>query len=471
MGRVSRPLPLLILLLLLTLVVARSYPIDSDEGYTLNAAWQLWNGLRMYDDFRLFVGPGCGYAVFALWKLIGSASHLGARLLAVGFFYSSGLALYLLLRRLAVGALAAALAVVAWLFLASFYTPLNHNSFSSYAAIWFLLPFMRLVPLGGPDPTERRARWHEVLGGAGAGAVFLFLPTKGALLVAATCVWLALSLRRRAVRPLAIFLGTFAVVAILPLVLRWRPTTLVEQWLVIPLRADYLGHTGASRFYVILAAVILGAIGWAAVWTGDRRLWALGIVQAALFVSTGHNMELGHFLLNTFPTIAAVALVAQRLPGGLRRLPAFAADAALVIVAATVAGWIALTPAGRVFLSNSSLSVDLIQRPRPIWDNPRVAGARAIYAGPFLPGVYYLLGKKNPYFVSETVVCDRDCQRRLVGELEVVRPELALLNYGMIAHLGYDRSSPVDVFLRERYTRCANARFFEVLARDPGGCP
>ena len=25
-----------------------------------NAAWQMWNGMKMYDDFRLFAIPNCG---------------------------------------------------------------------------------------------------------------------------------------------------------------------------------------------------------------------------------------------------------------------------------------------------------------------------------------------------------------------------------------------------------------------------
>src|SRR5450432_3209423 len=68
---------------LLTLVLSRSFVIQSDEGYTLNAGWQLWNGMKMYDDFRLFVGPGSGYAIYLLWHLVGSPSFLAARLLSL----------------------------------------------------------------------------------------------------------------------------------------------------------------------------------------------------------------------------------------------------------------------------------------------------------------------------------------------------------------------------------------------------
>jgi hypothetical protein len=143
----------------------------------------------------------------------------------------------------------------------------------------------------------------------------------------------------------------------------------------------------------------------------------------------------------------------------------------LLVVAGTVSVWIALTPGGRAFLSSSTLAVDVLGHPREVFANPRVAAARAIYAGPFLPGLYYLLGKPNPYFVSETVVCDDRCQERLVAELQAVRPELAFLNYAMIAHLSYDQSAAADAFVREHYARCADRGFFQVFALDARGCP
>ena len=54
----------------------------------------------------------------------------------------------MLLRRLRIGGLNLAFTVAIWLLVSSLYVPLNHNSFSSYAALWFLLPFMRLIACG-----------------------------------------------------------------------------------------------------------------------------------------------------------------------------------------------------------------------------------------------------------------------------------------------------------------------------------
>ena len=98
-------------------------------------------------------------------------------------------------------------------------------------------------------------------------------------------------------------------------------------------------------------------------------------------------------------------------------------------------------------------------RARNIFPQPRVAAAHAIYAGPFMPGLYHALGKPNPFFVAETVVCNAACQRRLRAQLDQVRPEIAFLAYDMVRHLGYDQNNPVDGYFRERYVGCRQDEF------------
>jgi hypothetical protein len=135
---------------------------------------------------------------------------------------------------------------------------------------------------------------------------------------------------------------------------------------------------------------------------------------------------------------------------------------------------LAASPAGRPFFENSLLHVDLLQRPSraPLVDE-RVTAAHAIYAGPFLPGFYYLLGKKNPFFVSETIVCGPDCQARLLDELRRVKPELALLQYELAAGMGYSPTGPVDRYLDQRYVGCPGPFDGGLIVRaiDPSWCP
>ena len=70
-----------------------------------------------------------------------------------------------------------------------------------------------------------------------------------------------------------------------------------------------------------------------------------------------------------------------------------------------------------------------------------------------MPGLYYALGKKNPYFVSETVVCNRLPATPARGD-RAGQAEIALLKYEMVRHLGYDEKNVVDGYFRDRYVAC-----------------
>ena len=86
------------------MLLQKSFILQSDEGYTLNAAWQVWNGMKMYDDFRLFVAPGAGTLVYWSWALTGGPSFLAARVLSLLVSFSTIVAVYLILVRRACAA-------------------------------------------------------------------------------------------------------------------------------------------------------------------------------------------------------------------------------------------------------------------------------------------------------------------------------------------------------------------------------
>jgi hypothetical protein len=464
---------------LLTLLLQKSFIVQSDEGYTLNAAWQVWNGMKMYDDFRLFVAPGAGYAVVLAWKLGGGPSFLAARILSLLLSFSSFSSVALILARRGVRGAALALSVAAWVIASAQYVLLNHNTFSSYAATWMLLLLLRAHDRdreadGGPQ----RLADHAFVGAAG-GLVLIFLQTKGVLLIAAAAGFTLLAVGgKRGLRAAAALVAGAAVV-VAPLLLVWRPAVLVREWFVVPLTGDYLAHTGASRALAIACVLVAAGLGAVALRLRDRTLGAVAVVQAALVAGMLHNLEAHHVAVNAFPLVVFVPLALRRRAAPASPAPAPSppkappATAVMAIVVAMFAILLA-TPAGRPMWRASTLYVDFIRRPpRNIFPQPRVAAARAIYAGPFLPGLYFALGKKNPFFVSETVVCDGACRARLLAQIQAIKPEIAFLDYEMIRHLGYDVNNPVDDHFRDRYVACANQDYEGLIVRaiDPTWCP
>jgi hypothetical protein len=376
-----------------------------------------------------------------------------------------------------------AVAVIAWVIASAQYVLLNHNTISSYAGCWLLLLFLRAqereLPSGGGPPPRARLLDHALVGVAG-GVVLLFLQTKGLVLIAATAAFtLIAGGGKRGLRAAGALAGGAAVV-VAPLLLIWRPSVLVREWFVVPLTNNYLGQTGASRPLAVGYLLVAGVLVAIALRLRDRLLLAIAVVQGALVVSALNNTDVHHVAVNAFPLIVFVPLALQRRAAR-RPAPDSAAppprSPPATVVMAFVAGGLALlsaTPAGRPIWKESTLYIDFVRRvPRNLFPQPRVAAAPAIYAGPFMPGLYFALGKKNPYFVSETVVCDGGCRRRLLTQIEAIKPEIAFLDYEMIRHLHYDEHNPIDDYFRTRYVACPPSEYDGLIVRaiDPSWCP
>ena len=472
---VGAPLVCVALGCLLTLLLQRSFHIQFDEGYTLNAAWQMWHGMRMYDDFRLYVGPGSGYAVYWLWRLIGDPSFLAARVLSLLLSFSSIAAVYLILARRGIRGAALALALSGWVIASAQYVLLNHNSISAYAASWMLLAFLR-AQARDREGTGKLAD-HFVVGALG-GIVLLFLQTKGLALIGATAAFtlFAAGGKRGLRAAAAIVVG--AAVAVGPLFLRWRPSQLIREWFIEPMAGDYLGHTSASGAFAI--GCLLFAVGMVALALRlrDRLLVAVAVFQLALFVSFLNNLELLHVAGNSFPLFVFVPMALQRRPAGARAATTpprekFSAAAVTAIVVGVIAALLA-TPMGRPLFEKSTLYVDFIRRePRNVIPRPRVAAAHAVYAGPVMPGLYYEIGKKNPYAVSHTLVCNGDCRNRLLAQITEIKPEIALLAYRVARPFAYDENNVIDAYFRERYVMCpvSDPEGLIVRAIDASWCP
>jgi len=437
----------------------------------------MWNGKKMYDEFQHYFGPGSSYAVCITWALTGGPSFFSARVLSLLLSFSSVIAVYLILSRRGVRGLGLAVALAAWIFAAAQYPPINHNSFSSFAAAWLLLLVLR-----AQDRDAQGIGYvvdHLVVG-LGAGVVTLFLHTKGMFLLAALSAFTLFAVGGWRGLRAAITVAIGGVCIIAPLLLVWRPSVLIREWFLVPMAGDYLGHTSASRPLAIACVAVTAAITAIAFRLRDRQLIAVAVFQGALIGSALYNVDVPHVGINSFPLVVFVPLALQRYAASRRPPDAaplpekFSATATMAIVVAMV-GVLIATPVGRASFKGSTLYVDFIRRvPRNIFPQPKVVAAHAIYIGPFMPVLYFLLGKKNPFFVSETIVCGPDCLRRLRAEIEQVKPEIAFLNYEMARHMRYDANNPVDTYFRDRYVRCPDNADFEGLiirAIDPGWCP
>ena len=88
--------------------------------------------------------------------------------------------------------------------------------------------------------------------------------------------------------------------------------------------------------------------------------------------------------------------------------------------------------------------------------DPVVRRARSIYAGPFIPEFYPLLGISNPFPASNNILLgDPAIQERMLEVFKRETPDIAFLSYGIPGWFRYDRNNPFDTYIRTTYTNCA----------------
>lgn len=199
-GRLSLVLAVLTFLVIISLVLRRSY--DQDEFEVIKTAWKIFHGERIYVDFFQHHHPLLYYLLIPLFALFGEGIEIviGARLFMLPFSIGILLLTWAIARPIygsAVAALAPLLLVLTPLFVnpAIEVRPDVPQVFFGLLAVYLLYRYF-----------ETRALIQLVLSGFALGVAFLFLQ-KAVLLVAGLALVLAGRLPRRefTVRELGIF--------------------------------------------------------------------------------------------------------------------------------------------------------------------------------------------------------------------------------------------------------------------------
>jgi len=436
--------------------------ISPDEGFVLNEAWQIWAGKKMYGDFLEYITPGSGYAIFFIWKIFGGPSYLSAKIFAMLLWLMSASFIYLSALKIFKRRTAGISAVIIWLFACRLHPIINHNIFSTYFSaglFYFLLRYL----------TGRTGKNHAgnlALAGFFAALTFLFLQTKGLAVFGAgalSIIILAGQKISQSIRHTAAFAAVFLAAGALPLLYFDLPRMFFDIFL-FPSAAGYMRHTYIVALYIFLEALIPLAIISAGYYKKNNPVIFIGIFQAALFLSCFNFLDMTHFLANSFPAWIFFS-------GGLiRALDKLDADnfsygllltcalSAIILPMLIIAGHFRTEK----YSENHILWIDIFGRKRQyIFEIPEIKAAEHIYSGPFYPGLYFEYRKPNPFYFFNMVLCDSECQARIVETFKQVRPEFSFLNYQDVKVLKYDIDSPIDYYIRNNYFYCQD------LSRPP----
>ncbi|MBI2416278.1 MAG: hypothetical protein HYV33_06525 [Candidatus Kerfeldbacteria bacterium] len=429
-----------LVIITLAALVFGEHALNQDEGVVLNNAWQLWQGLQLYNPVVDFTAPGATYLVYWTWLIIGVPSYGSAKVAVIFIWLLSALGITQLVLRCGGKAIAVMMSVVGWLIMTDYYPLINHNALSSMAAIWLLVWLI-----------ERR----YVLTGVAVAITILFLQTKGILLAAMTIVSVLVfdQSRQRAwfnVRTVVLTATALLVVALLP----WSLLTIIESWFILPFTQQYL----ASSFVqmdIIMIEIILVLISVILAWRAKSRAgWILAASQLALFLSSAHIIDRYHLLINSFPVLVQlIVAVTQYWQTLLQYLPRWQQVLLndLIIVAI---GSLFIMPIHRTF-QTATIFLDEATTYQTL-RFPEMQSAQYIYAGPFLPSLYFELRKPNPFvFSNNMTLCSSACQQATLAVFQTVQPEFVILDYDLVAKYGYAPwSQPIDRYIQSHYIQC-----------------
>lgn len=450
--------------LITSILIFMGHPINADEGAVLNVSWQLWNHRTIYTpEFIEYVTPGSGYLIFYLWKILGSTGYVSAKLLSISLWFFSLLGFFFLIGELKVRDKIKAvyfLAVIWFLIFFLIFPLINYNSFSAFAAVWLLFLLVRALRF----PKQRFTLM--VVSGLLTGIIFWFLQTKGIFLFLASVTSIFFLMEDKLKTKLLHCLLYFFSFAFC-LFLLFLPVDKREAFyylFVYPYQANYFNHTFRDVYVMILEIAAIGYLFYLARRGGGKTISLLLIFQGSLYLSSVNNIDLSHFAFNSFPVfLLLIANVFNAEPNRKKNISAINIFQfqflAISICFMTV-----------IVISNI-IQPNMFRWKSPgLFTSPVVTEARNIYGGPFMPGIYFELNKKNELsFVQFAALCDIDCQDRTVKKFREVKPEIVFLNYKLVEKLNYNKNTPIDDYINDNYKFCYMHQRVEVRALDV--CP
>ena len=268
-----------------------------------------------------------------------------------------------------------------------------------------------------------------------------FLQTKGFILIAFVLAGLVLlrSLKDAGKDMLYYIAGLTAV--LLPVFLIWGNAILINPWKI---SQDYWQVNRIS--YLALVLTFGSAI--VVYWLYNRSRLAspevsfLVLLQAGLLISVINRPDSQHILINSFPLIILIFYYIEK------SFSKVIAEYRLAWMAGLF-GAVLLIGAGLSFWVDSRLSA---YTGRVFDALGKITAGENIYAGPFLPGLYFELKKPNPYptSVPETVAGNAELRDDALSLIRNIKPKFALTNYGMLSGLNYEPTA-LDGYVRENY--------------------
>jgi len=426
-------------LALVLICLHSSHYFNSDEGAILSGAWHLLNGRELYIDFFEIIPPGSFYLVLWAWKILG-VHYAVAKALGILSILLGVVAVFRI-GRLFTSSRITYVPPVLYCLLSVFWVTINHNTFNAMLLAWATYFCAKnLITRSSSD---------AALGGLMTGLSILFLQHKGAaffFVILFFFLFLYIRDRNKGTLKSIVSYFIFSMIPLL-LLLRWPLPILFEELVRFP-STHYLAINRVSpllfyvgSFYILLAF-------WAMRGGLNRPMQLLFTVQATLLFTTLQRADLFHTTVVLFPLLSMTPIVYEKIQHGPRlsrfmryAYGGFFSIAAVTFIVVLAIAIVFIMSSFRDATKNSLLLTSVKDR------------CSSVYAGPFLPGMYYETGKLNPTKFTVLLTGYNTDQQfsSAYDELNAARPECVVVNYAMVGKFNYSKDNPVDKFIRDNY--------------------
>jgi len=433
--------------------------LDSDEGITLEGAWSLINAQDLYTGSFQYIPPGSFYLVYWVWKAVG-LSYAAAKLIGILSILLTAAAIFTTSRLVAKDNFSTYAAPLLYCLSSVFWVPINHNTFSACFLAWATYFCARGV--------AKVSTPSVLMGGLLTGLSGLFLLHKEiALFFAVIVFYLVTYARKRGLptRHLLLYVLS-ATVPLAALALKWPPGLLFDNLVTFP-ALHYWKTAEASWVPLILAASCVVVVFLALRGSLTKTIVLLLVVQAALLGTSVQLTDWSHTLILMFPTwsLAAAAYEAVRsreaLSTPVRYLyagTAISAGTLLSTVAIMITSW---WPPFHDQTKSAAPLLGFLEDHCP-----------SLYVGPWMPGLYFETRRSKPISYP-WLVTGLNTDRQFLdarAQLEVAKPQCAVVEYTLVKKFNYDQDNPVDRFIRANYA--VGFRFWSVtvyVTKDSSG--
>jgi hypothetical protein len=411
---------------------------DSDEGIVLTIAREILNGHKLYFDIFEFVAPGSFYFLAGIFKIFGVHFYLAKLLSIMAIFFSAG-GIYKISNLIFKNKLSY-LAPFIFVFMTANWPAISYNTFNLFFTIWAIYFFIAFLP----DHNKK----YIIASGLLACLAILFHQTKGMIVLLAISSFLLFSaIKEKNIYWLKI-IAYYNILSLIPLSLLflvWPPKLLFNNLFIFPF-FNYSETVKAPYNLLVYFLFFLFLSAWA-LRSEKRPVWFLLYLQLALLLSTVSLANSYHVNLVLFPIIILLPLIFYKI-------------AAQKIFLKTVFIIFSITALYMMFRLQIAFTYNVLIKNRtynivPLkkYVEENCLDSKYIYAGPFLPQLYFEFRKLSPTPYVWLITNHHTPAQFLDAKnyLEKNQPACAILNYNMVKKYKYDINNPVDDYINKNY--------------------